>query len=54
MAIQGDFGTTHGNKAGNDTALRSYWNNQATGLVSDEVFELKMEPANWGVIEFTP
>ncbi len=48
-----DFGATFGNKAGNDTALRSYWSNQATGLVSDEVFELKMEPANWGALELS-
>ena len=52
LTIKGDFGATHGSKAGNDTALRSFWNNQATGLVSDEVFELKMEPQNWGQIEF--
>jgi len=48
-----DFGATFGSKAGNDTALRSYWSNQATGLVSDEVFELKMEPANWGALELS-
>ncbi|HUT33209.1 MAG TPA: hypothetical protein VNE39_07010 [Planctomycetota bacterium] len=52
-ALGADFGATFGNKAGNDTALRSYWSNQATGLVSDEVFELKMEPANWGTLELT-
>ena len=51
--LRADFGVTFGNKAGNDTALRSYWSNQATGLVSDEVFELKMEPANWGTLELT-
>jgi hypothetical protein len=32
--------------------LRTWWNNQSTGIVSDEVFELKMEPANWGRITF--
>jgi len=51
--LRADFGVTFGNKAGNDTALRTYWSNQATGLVSDEVFELKMEPANWGTLELT-
>jgi len=49
--LRADFGVTFGSKAGNDTALRSYWSNQATGLVSDEVFELKMEPQNWGTLE---
>jgi hypothetical protein len=46
--LRADFGATHGNKAGNDTVLRSYWSNQSTGLVSDEVFELQMAPASWG------
>jgi hypothetical protein len=52
LKIRGDFGATHGNKAGNDTALRTYWSNQETGLVSDEVFELQMSPKNWGVLQF--
>jgi hypothetical protein len=51
--LRADFGATFGSKAGNDTALRTYWSNQATGLVSDEVFELKMEPANWGTLELS-
>jgi len=53
LVISGDFGVTHGNRAGNDTILRSCWNNHATGLVSDEVYELKMEPKNWGRLEFS-
>jgi hypothetical protein len=52
LTLHGDFGATHGDKAGMDTALRTHWSNQATGLVSDEVYELKMEPANWGTITF--
>jgi hypothetical protein len=52
LAVRGDFGVTHGDKSGKDTLLRTHWNNQATGLVNDEVFELKMEPANWGEITF--
>lgn len=50
MVLRGDLGVTHGNRAGNDTVLRSYWANLNTGLVSDEVGELMMEPANWGEI----
>lgn len=50
--IRGDIGVTHGNKAGDDTSLRTYWSNQQTGLVSDEVFELQMEPKNWGDLQF--
>lgn len=52
LTLHGDLGATHGNKDGNDTALRTYWNNQSTGIVSDEVFELKMEPRNWGELVF--
>jgi hypothetical protein len=52
LKLRGDVGATHGNKAGNDTALRTYWSNQATGLVSDEVFELQMAPKNWGEMQF--
>lgn len=54
LALRGDFGATHGDKSGADTALRTYWNNQTTGIVNDEVFELKMEPSNWGEITFAP
>ncbi|HUT57624.1 MAG TPA: PQQ-binding-like beta-propeller repeat protein, partial [Phycisphaerae bacterium] len=52
LVLRGDFGATHGDKAGADTILRTHWNNQKTGIVNDEVFELKMEPANWGEIVF--
>jgi len=41
-----------GDKPGKRTMLRSYWNNQTTGIVNDEVFELRMEPANWGEVTF--
>jgi hypothetical protein len=52
LALRGDFGATHGDKSGNDTMLRTHWNNQTTGIVNDEVFELRMEPANLGEITF--
>ena len=52
LKLRGDFGITLGDKAGQDTALRVYWSNQATGIVNDEVFELKMEPKNWGELVF--
>ncbi len=54
LGLRGDFGATHGDAAGVRTALRTHWNNQQTGLVNDEVFELKMAPANWGAIIFQP
>ena len=52
LELAGDFGVTHGDPKGQDTALRTHWSNQATGIVSDEVFELKIEPRNWGRLTF--
>jgi hypothetical protein len=34
--------------------LRTYWSNQNTGLVSDEIFELQMVSATWGELSFAP
>lgn len=50
--LPGDFGVTHGDTGGR-TRLRSYWSNQHTGIVDDAVFELMMEPKNWGNFTFT-
>jgi outer membrane protein assembly factor BamB len=52
LRLRADFGVTHGDSAGKDTVLRTYWHNQVTGIVNDEVFELKLEPRNWGEIVF--
>ncbi len=52
LALRGDFGVTFGNETGDDTALRVHWSNQATGIVADEVYELMLQPANWGTIQF--
>lgn len=49
---RGDFGATHGGPDGSRTRLRTYWNNQHTGIVDDAVFELMMEPQNWGELQF--
>ncbi len=51
-SYRADFGVTHGDTAGQRTRLRTYWNNQHTGIVDDAVFELQMEPKNWGEIVF--
>ena len=53
-AVRGDVGATHGDAAGQRTRLRTYWNNQHTGIVDDAVFELMMEPRNWGDLTFQP
>ena len=52
QTLRGDFGVTYGDPAGQRTRLRSYWSNQHTGLVDDAVFELMLEPRNWGEILF--
>jgi len=52
LALQADFGATHGGPDGQRTRLRTYWNNQHTGIVDDVVFELMLEPKNWGELEF--
>ncbi len=53
LVLRGDFGATHGD-TGNRTRLRSYWSNQKTGIVDDAVFELMLEPKNWGELVFKP
>ena len=52
LKLRGDLGATHSDQPGTDTRLRTYWSNQSTGIVDDEVFELKMQPANWGRLSF--
>ena len=54
LTLGGDFGVTHGDPGGGDTVLRTCWNNQHTGIVNDEVFELMLEPQNWGRLVFKP
>lgn len=48
MKLRGDLGVTYSDPEGKDTNLRVYWSNKATGIVADEVEELKMQPALWG------
>ena len=50
--IAADMGATFGDKSGADTARRHYWSNRNTGIVDDEVFELRVEPRNWGKMVF--
>jgi outer membrane protein assembly factor BamB len=52
LVLRGDFGATHGDPAGQRTRLRTYWSNQHTGIVDDVVFELQLEPKNWGELIF--
>jgi len=52
LELPGDFGVTHGDSSGRDTALRTAWSNPSTGIVNDDVFELKIEPRYWGTLAF--
>ena len=52
LQLRGDFGVTYGDPAGQRTRLRNHWNNQHTGIVDDAVFELMIEPKNWGEVVF--
>lgn len=52
LSLSGDFGATFGDPAGQRTRLRSFWSNQHTGIVDDAVFELMLEPKNWGRLTF--
>jgi hypothetical protein len=53
LHLQGDFGVTYGDPAGQRTRLRNYWSNQHTGIVDDAVYELMLEPRYWGEVVFS-
>lgn len=50
MTIKGDIGVLRGLNGA--TYQRSYWHNQATGLVNDTPTEAELDPALWGRWEF--
>jgi hypothetical protein len=50
--LLGDFGVIYGDEAGTVDDLRSYWSNQATGLVNDLPGEVRVNPKLWGTIHF--
>ena len=52
LKLRGDVGVTYGDPVGKRTNLRVYWSNKATGIVADEVEELKMQPSLWGELDF--
>ena len=52
LTLLGDFGVTLGGPVGDKTMLRTYWSNQATGIIADEVWELKLAPNCWGKLKF--
>jgi hypothetical protein len=44
-----DFGVLFSDPEGAATALRAYWQNRDTNIVSDIPTEARLQPANWGV-----
>ncbi len=50
--IKADFGVVYGDPAGTVNVLRSYWANEATGLVNDVPGEIMLNPRLWGTISF--
>ena len=46
-----DFGVLYGDPRGAGTALRAYWENRDTQIVSDIPSEAALKPANWGVLK---
>jgi hypothetical protein len=52
--LRGDFGVIYGDDAGTINNLRSYWSNQATGLVNDVPGEIMLTPNLWGTLRFAP
>ena len=47
-----DFGVLFSDPAGARTALRAYWENRDTNIVSDIPSEARLQPANWGQSRF--
>ncbi|MBC2603774.1 FlgD immunoglobulin-like domain containing protein [Puniceicoccus vermicola] len=50
--LLGDFGVIYGDEGGNINVLRSYWSNDATGLVNDVPGETMINPALWGELNW--
>ncbi|MGE9290608.1 MAG: FlgD immunoglobulin-like domain containing protein [Puniceicoccales bacterium] len=51
-SLLGDFGIIYGDDGGNINVLRSYWSNDATGLVNDIPGETMINPSLWGEINW--
>ena len=51
-SIKGITGVIFSDPSGTSRASRLYWHDKGTGLVSDVPSEAKVDPKNWGTIEF--
>lgn len=52
VQLKGDLGVIYGDVTGAVDQLRSYWSNQATGLVNDVPGEATVAPSLWGTLNF--
>ncbi len=52
VGYKADFGILSADSAGLSTMVRTYWANQATGIVSDVPSEIMLTPALWGEVRF--
>lgn len=50
-SYRADLGVIFGDEAGTVDLLRSYWSNQATGLVNDVPGEIMLDPERWGTLQ---
>ena len=52
QTLAGDVGILFSDPGGTRTVLRSYWSNQDTGITADVPSEARLQPANWGLLQF--
>jgi hypothetical protein len=51
-SYKADFGILSADSSGAATQVRTYWANQATGIVSDVPSEIMLTPGLWGDLKF--
>jgi len=51
-SYKADFGILSADSSGAATQVRTYWANQATGIVSDVPSEIMLTPGLWGEVKF--
>jgi hypothetical protein len=51
-ALRGDVGVIYADESGRNRALRLYYYNKDTQMIADLPTEARLQPANWGNLEF--
>ena len=52
QSYKADFGILSADSSGAATQVRTYWANQATGIVSDVPSEIMLTPGLWGELRW--